>query len=334
MITKLKVQDGRKMLALGMAAGLLLAAPLGIRAYANEDETTTPPDETETTDPETTPEEETTEEPVIEEPTQEEQEETPVDETPVEQTEEPEEVPVEPGEEETTEDPTVADLQAAITIAALEHPDVEVISAKIKTLEGSKVYKVVFADGWIAYVSADTGDVMLLRDQNGQKRTCHNFARKHWLKKHHDWAPWKGGWHSWSAAWLQKQQWAAQQYDWQWQEAPEQTGETEVADPTTEGATDGRTTQVQTLQGATLQTRSQSGDQSKSRNQSRNQNRSQTNKQSSAGTSSSKKKTRTYANFKSGYQQKLQGGGKHGTPKYQTVYGSNGGSYYNPWAGR
>lgn len=324
LITKLKAQDGRKMLALGMTAGLLLAAPLGIRAYANQDDTTTPPEETDTTDTETTPEEDTTtEDPVVDEPTQEEQEETPVDETPVEQTDEPEEVPEEPGEGDVTDDPTVADLQAAIAIAALEHPDVEVISAKVKTLEGSKVYKVVFADGWIAYVSAETGDVMLLKDQNGQKRTCHNFAKKYWLKRHHNWHPSEAAWRAWSAAWLKKQQWAAAQYDWQWQE-DQQTDETSTTDPTA-ATTDDQTAQTQTLRSTTQQTQSQSDSKSKPGKKS----------QPNAATSQSTKKSKKYSNFKSGYQKKLQGGGQNGTPKYQTVYGSNGnGGYYNPWASR
>jgi len=312
MVTKLKAQDGRKMLAIGMAAGLLLAAPLGIRAYANQDDTTTPPDETTTTDPEQTePEEETTEEPVVDEPTQEEQDETPIDETPVEQTDEPEEVPVEPDEEDVPADPTVADLQAAIAIAALEHPDVEVISAKVKSLDGSKVYKVVFADGWIAYVGADTGDVLLLKDQNGKKHDCHNYAKKYWLKKHHNWDPSQAAWQAWSASWLKKQQWAAAQYDWQWQEQ-DQTDDSQATDPT-----DGSIGDTQTLQGTTTPT--QTGPQTKA--------------QPNASKTSTKKKTKAYSNFKSGYQPKLQGGGKNGTPKYQTVSGS-GGAYYNPWAGR
>lgn len=215
-VTTLKTQDGRKMLAIGLVVGMLVAAPLGLQAYANEDNTNQPAEQTapaETTEPA-----ETTTPADVEEPA----DPAPVDTTPVIQTPEPTEVPTEPNETDTTTQPTVADLQAAIGIAAPEHPGVEVVSAKVKRLGAETVYKVVFADGWVVYVSADDGEVLVVKDKHGKKHACHNYARAAWVKKNRHWDPWGNNWRAWASVWVRQQQWAAAQQNWQSEPQQEQ----------------------------------------------------------------------------------------------------------------
>jgi|GEM_PF-5776110 len=206
-VTALKTQDGRKMLAIGLVIGMLVAAPLGINAYANENEPEQPVTQTPVEPEEThTPVE-------VEEPV----EVIPVDTTPVEQTPEPTDVTTEPDETNTSMQPTVADLQTAIGIAAAEHEGVEVVAAKVKKLGAETVYKVFFADGWVVYVSADDGEVLVVKDKQGHKHACHNKARASWAKKHGHWHAHDKKWRAWVNAWVRKQNWEASQNNWQWQ---------------------------------------------------------------------------------------------------------------------
>jgi hypothetical protein len=106
-------------------------------------------------------------------------------------------------------------LQAAIAIAAPEHEGVEVVSAKVKTLGAETVYKVVFADGWIVYVSADDGEVLVVKDEDGRKHACRGIAKARWMAQHRTWNPSSADYRNWSNQWVKKQNWDAMKQNWQ-----------------------------------------------------------------------------------------------------------------------
>lgn len=219
MIDTTKKQHNKKMLVIGLAAGMLIAAPLGYRAYANEgtieqvkeqapavvvapQETTATVDasveqaatvatdkttvaavdaaaQTQVTTTTTTPEEEV--------------------------------VPVEPNEEDTTTPAVVADLQTAIGIAVAEHGDAKVVSARVKTLGAETVYKVTFEDGFAVYVSADDGEVLILKDKTGKHHKVNNHAKQAWMKKHNMWDMRSQELRAWATQWLEQHPWFAEQ---------------------------------------------------------------------------------------------------------------------------
>jgi hypothetical protein len=167
----------QKKLLIGVVAGALLAAPIGVGVYANEEkvpEVTAIPTETSV--------ELVQEKPVILV--------TESTEPPVDQTTTPT-VPevVEETETPAPETPAETDLQAAIAIAATEHPDVVVVSARLKHLAGEKVFKVTFEDGWRIYISATSGEIIKIKDGSNKDCGIHNRAKKQWLKEHKQWRP-------------------------------------------------------------------------------------------------------------------------------------------------
>ncbi len=165
----------------------VLATPLAIRAYAQEDEIPTETETVETVETVEVVEEETTEEPIVEEVV------VPVVETP-EVIEEDEEPVVE--EPEVPAEPTAVALAEAVIIAQTEHPDSEVVMAKVKLkkLDAEKVYKVVFADGWRIYVRASDGEIVRIKDASDKKHDCSKRGeqavaawRAKWEKKFDRW---------------------------------------------------------------------------------------------------------------------------------------------------
>lgn len=94
--------------------------------------------------------------------------ETPVEEVPPVDVVDEDETPIEePVETEVT-------INDAIIIAQAEHPDVEVVLAKVKLakLGEDKVYKIAFADGWRIYVAADDGEILRIKDPSDNKHDC------------------------------------------------------------------------------------------------------------------------------------------------------------------
>ncbi len=240
-MAKLNIKDWRMMLLVGVTAGALGAAPLG--AYAlnaqSDDDTASQTQTTADTSGSTSDESQTSD--TTDATTTDASTDTTTSDTTntdttttVDQTSDPTGQPEQPGETETTDSPTVADLQTAITIASAEHPDVEVVSAKLKELDGNKVYKVVFADGWIAYVSADNGSVLLLQNNAGEKQSCHNHARAAWLHRHKTWKPFDSEYATYSRSWLAKKNWAAAKHNWQPQQ--QSTNAQQSSDQTTTSA--------------------------------------------------------------------------------------------------
>jgi len=107
--------------------------------------------------------------------------ETPVTEVAVETTTDTtvDDVEVVVEEDEESIDPTTPVMTAislsdAITIAEAEHPDVEVVLAKVKLkkLGEEKVYKVVFADGWRVYIAVDDGEILRIKDASNKEHDC------------------------------------------------------------------------------------------------------------------------------------------------------------------
>jgi uncharacterized membrane protein YkoI len=194
-----KIKSVNKVFAIALLASVL-AVPLAVHTYAQ--------DGVEEPDPQVQNEEEQQEETPPEE-----------DETPVVVPEEPTEEDEEPlPEDEEVPAPQETTITEAIAIAQAEHPDVEVVMAKVKAklLDGQKVYKVVFADGWRVYVSADTGEILRIKDASNKKHDCsrrgaaavaawqsrfykkwqYKPVRHHHLKKHsHRHDNWRHGWH-------------------------------------------------------------------------------------------------------------------------------------------
>lgn len=224
MIQKLRRLSGIKMLLIGLVVGGAVAAPLGVSALTSDK----PEVEAETTvtgDP--APESGTPTATAVTEVSADITTPAVADETPVVIAPEDPTVPVEPGEGESDAPATVADLQAAIAIAAPEHEGVEVVSARVKTLGAETVYKVVFADGWIVYVSADDGEVLVIKDALGKKHAGWGVAKARWMAHHRGWDPKSGEWRDWSSQWLKKQNWDAMKQKWQ-AVTPSTTSETET----------------------------------------------------------------------------------------------------------
>lgn len=112
-------------------------------------------------------------------------------------TDDTEVLPVDVVDEDETpiEEPIAAEVSIsdAITIAQAEHPDVEVVLAKVKLakLGEDKVYKIAFADGWRIYVAADDGEILRIKDPSDKKHDCGDKGRnavstwraKHWERK-------------------------------------------------------------------------------------------------------------------------------------------------------
>lgn len=168
-----KLRRFKKLFIVALLAGVLVA-PLAIRAYAQED--TTPTEETQTQTEEQEQEQE------------EELEESTPPPAPEEEVVEEDEQPVDEGQEAPA--PQEVDLAAAIGIAQAQHPDSEVILArvKLKKLSGEKVYKIVFADGWRIYVRASDGEIVRIKDASNKKRELAERARQAiaiWRERHY-----------------------------------------------------------------------------------------------------------------------------------------------------
>lgn len=214
MIQKLRRLSGIKMLLIGLVVGGAVAAPLGVNALTS-DEPSVEAEATVKVDPAPEADVPAANASVTTEVSADIAMPTVVDETPVVIAPEDPTVPVEPDEGESDAPATVADLQAAIVIAAAEHEGVEVVSARVKTLGAETVYKVVFADGWIIYVSADDGEVLIIKDALGKKHAGWGVAKARWMAHHRGWDPKSGEWRDWSSQWLTKQNWDAMKQKWQ-----------------------------------------------------------------------------------------------------------------------
>lgn len=197
---KVKINgDNLRLITAGLVVGFVVALPVGAHALINDNEEPVVQQEEQEPEqsPEPTPEVTPLPEPeptVSPEPTPE------VTPTPVPEVIEPNETPV-------TEQAPVADLQVAIAIASAEHPGVEVISAKVKQLGAEKVYKVTFADGWRIYVSADDGELYIVKDNANKKKALHHYAKKQWSKKYGSWKPWSAKYKSHCKDWVKSQNW-------------------------------------------------------------------------------------------------------------------------------
>lgn len=108
----------------------------------------------------------------------------------------------EPNEAEASVSTSVDTLQAAIAIASTEHTGSAVVSAKVKTLGAETVYKVTFADGVRVYVSADTGEILIIADAKGHKHHVQERAKAAWLRAHDTWRPWAREFVTWSKDWV------------------------------------------------------------------------------------------------------------------------------------
>ena len=170
-----QLKQFKKLFIVALLASVLVA-PLAINAYAQESVQTEELPETQT-------EEQNQEQ-------EEEQETEPEESTPPSIEEEAVEEDEQPVDEEETVAPQEVDLAGAIGIAKAQHPDSEVILAKVKLkkLSGEKVYKIVFADGWRIYVRASDGEIVRIKDGSNKKRECNERARQaiaNWRKKHY-----------------------------------------------------------------------------------------------------------------------------------------------------
>jgi len=92
-----------------------------------------------------------------------------------------------------------------VAIAADEHPNVDILSAKLILLSGEKVYKVSFADSWTIYVRASDGDIVVIKDWAQKLQPIHNYAKHNWVKKYGWWNPYSAGYYKgfvdgWKAA--------------------------------------------------------------------------------------------------------------------------------------
>lgn len=206
---KAKIGTGIAALALGLFVGGLATLPFGAQAFNNtqEEKSISSDVKAEANKTPTGAEVKTTVNTTTTTPTTE----TPVEEptpTPVPEVTEPEEAEV-PVEE--TDPATVANLQAAIAIAAAEHTDVDVVAAKVKTLGAETVYKITFADGWRIYVSADDGELVVVKDSRGNHHDARNRARAAWLRAHDNWNPWAQAFRNWSKKWVDKKDWKIEQ---------------------------------------------------------------------------------------------------------------------------
>lgn len=211
----LKKQSSKKMLIIGLAAGMVIAAPLGYRAYANEG---TNEQKDEAVSVSVPPLEEQSLETSVEQSATVTADEAVTAEvaaaaqtTVTTTTPEVDPAPVEPGEQESADPAAVADLQAAIGIAVAEHGGSKVVSAKVKTLGAETVYKVTFEDGFSAYVSADDGEVLILKDKHGKHRKVHSHAKQAWMNKYHNWDARSEQFRAWAVEWLKQHPWFAEQ---------------------------------------------------------------------------------------------------------------------------
>lgn len=187
--------DTVRLILAGLVVGFVVALPMGAHALVNNGEEPVVQQEQEEPQQSPVPSPETT--PLPEPDPIATPEVTPV---PVTEVNEPNEMPV-------TESTPVTELQVAITIASAEHPDIEVVSAKVKRLGAEKVYKVTFADGWRIYVSADDGEIYIAKDNANKKHAFHNYAKKQWLKKYGAWKPWSSKYKSHCKHWIESQNW-------------------------------------------------------------------------------------------------------------------------------
>lgn len=190
--------DNLRLVAAGLIVGFVVALPMGAQALTNNNQEPVVQQEEE---PEVSP---SPEPEVVESPEPSPEVVVTPDPVPV-----PDPVPevIEPNEESVNEVVPVATLDVAITIAAAEHPGVEVVSAKVKTLGAEKVYKVTFADGWRIYVSADDGEIYVAKDGDNKKRAFYNYAKKNWSKKYGSWKPWSSQYKSHCKHWVDSQEW-------------------------------------------------------------------------------------------------------------------------------
>lgn len=193
----LKIKKFNKLIVIALFA-VALATPLAVNVYAQDEPENNTEEITET---------ETTElEEVVEE--------VPAPETEEVEEEIIEEV-IEEDEEPVVEEPTnpvAVSLAEAVLIAQAEHPDVEVVMAKVKLkkLDDEKVFKVVFADGWRIYVRASDGEIVRIKDASNKKHDCGQrgvAAAAAWRKKFHK--KWGHDWNERSRRgyWSQKQDW-------------------------------------------------------------------------------------------------------------------------------
>lgn len=167
-----KLKEYRKLAVVVLLASVLTAAPIAVIASAQNTDDPNPVLEV------------INEEPTEEQPTEEEEAPPPEEETPP-PTEDPE-VPAEENEEPVEEpEVTPVTILEAIAIAQAAHDEVagktsEVIKAqvKLKKLNGEKVYKVVFRDGWRIYVQAANGEIVLMKDKSNKKRECGDRGRR------------------------------------------------------------------------------------------------------------------------------------------------------------
>lgn len=73
---------------------------------------------------------------------------------------------------------TAVTLAQAQVIAETEHPASIVVASKTKTINGQKVYKFTFDDGWKVYVRASDGTVVKVQDIAGKDHNCQNEHKK------------------------------------------------------------------------------------------------------------------------------------------------------------
>lgn len=189
-----KVTSSMVALAIGVGIGTLAAIPFGAQALGDNHEKLTVKAPTE--DKEVSADTRTTAETKVTTTTPSPARVAPVDEPTPTPTPTVSEV-TEPNETDPAVGAPVATLQAAITIAAAEHPDVAVVEAKLKKLGAETVFKVTFEDGWRIYVSADDGELMIVKDGTGKAHDAKNRAKAAWMKTHDKWDPWGKSFQAW-----------------------------------------------------------------------------------------------------------------------------------------
>lgn len=77
---------------------------------------------------------------------------------------------------------TAVTLAQGQVIAETEHPESVVVASKTKTIDGQKVYKYMFDDGWKVYVRASDGTVIKVQDKKDKDHDCQN-RHKHAVKQ-------------------------------------------------------------------------------------------------------------------------------------------------------
>lgn len=143
--------------------------------------------------------------------------------------------PTETDETPTTDPVTETDLQTAIAIAYAEH-EAEVISAKLVYLGDVKAYKIVFADGWRAYVRASDGDIVILKDWFNVTKPIQHKAKQSWMKNHGSWDPHSSAYKAWANGWFKSCNWDGLYGGYNgWYNQDKQT--TDPSDATTETTT-------------------------------------------------------------------------------------------------